>query len=121
MLSRLARCAGFEGGREAVEQRPLTLQQLHVGLGNKKPTDTVDFGKLADLAGALWPLEFEGIADRAVEIEVTAHGECSDDLAAWLLQWRELDARSVGRRLADFLFEFALRDGPRVLAVDVFP
>src|SRR6478672_292472 len=64
------RFAAFEGSHESVEQRPLTLQQLHVGLGHGKPTDAVDFGILPDVARPFRPFESERVADGAFEIQV---------------------------------------------------
>src|SRR5689334_8777485 len=116
MRSRLALCVVFEGGGEAVEQRTLTLKQFRVRLGNGKPTGTVDFGEFADLARPLRPFELEGVAERALQIEVATHRERRDDLAARLLQRRQVDALSLRCRLAEFLLELAPRDGPRVLA-----
>ena len=103
------RFAAFDGSHESVEQRPLTLEEFHVGLGHGKPTYAVDFRILADVARPLRPLQLERVADGALEVQIAANGERRDDLAARLLQRREVDARPVRRRLAEFLLEFALR------------
>src|SRR5262245_32818783 len=50
-LSRPALFAVFEGGREAIQQRTLTLQQFDIGLSHGKPADAVDFGEFAEVAG----------------------------------------------------------------------
>src|SRR5262245_21503696 len=74
-LSRPALCVAFEGSCEALQQRALSLQQLHLRVGHGKPTGPVDFGEFTNVARPFRPFEFEGVAERALEVEVAAYGE----------------------------------------------
>ena len=95
------------------------MSSLVSGLRHREPADPVDLGEDLDTAGAFGPFEFEGIAVRIGKVKIASHRERGDDLAAGLLQRCELDPRAGRRRQADLLFEFALRDCPRVFAFAV--
>src|SRR3982074_2456004 len=117
MLSRRGPSVAFDRPHQKIEQGPLTLEQLRLRLSHGKPTHPVDFGILPDVSRSFRPLQLERVTERALEIEVAADGECGDALAARLPQRREVDARAVGRRLAELLEKLTLRDGPWVLAL----
>src|SRR5687768_18567438 len=103
MLLRSSRFGVFDRIKQLIEKRPLTLEQFRPRLWHPEPPNPVDLRVLPELARPLRPLQREGIADRVVQIQVAAHGERGDDLAARLLQRREVDARTVGWLFAQLL------------------
>src|SRR5262249_19526892 len=109
----------FDRIHQLIEKRALTLQKLRPRRINGEPVHPVDLGILPDVPRSLGPLQREGVADRAVEVEVAAHRVSGDDLSARLPQRREVDAGAVGGWLAQFLLEFAPRGRPGILALGV--
>src|SRR6476661_6775750 len=119
MLLRRARFGVSECIHDLTEKRPLALQKLRPRLIYREPVHPVDLRILPDVARPLRPFEREGVADRAVQVEVYPHRERGDDFAARLAQRRQVDARPVGGRFADFLFELTAGGEPAVFALDV--
>src|SRR5215204_3320283 len=108
MLLRSSRFGASDHIKQLIEEGPLTLQQFRPRLWHPEPPNPVDLRVLPELARPLRPLQREGVADRAVQIQLAPDGERGDNLAARLLQRRKVDARAVGRLFAQFLGELTL-------------
>src|SRR3954471_20758416 len=121
MLLRLGRFGVSDRMHQLIEKRSLTLQKLRPRLTYREPVRPVDLWILPDVARPLRPFDGEGVADRAVQIEVSPHRERGDDFAARLPQRREVDPRTVGRSLAKLFFEFAAGGKPGVFPIGVLP
>src|SRR3954468_1670427 len=120
MLLRPIRFGAFDRMHQLIEKRPLTLQELRPRLIYREPAPPVDLRILPDVARPLRPFDGEGVADRAVQVEVSSHRERGDGFAARLAQRRQGDTGTVGGRFADLLFELTAGGEPGVFSFDVF-
>ena len=96
-----------QGLQQHAEKRCLALHQLAPGPIDCHPLDPVDLREFPDFPTP-GPLELEGVAGRACDVEIPFQRPDADSLAPRLPALPEEDGLATGSRKADLLFKLAV-------------
>src|SRR5947209_2791639 len=98
---------------QAVEQGTLALKDLYASNRQGEPAGAIDLRKGLQPSAVRRPLHFERVAPDGADIQVALGRESVNPLAAALAYLAQRPQRS-GRRNAELLCKFPLRDGKRI-------
>src|SRR4030081_1260406 len=92
---------------ESIDEAALGGEDLATRRVHVKPGGAVDLGKRLHLRRAWRPLELEGVAGRARDIEVAGHSPGVHDLSSRLPHLAQRSRVSLGRRGPELFEKFA--------------
>src|SRR5205823_4345838 len=106
-------------GGQPFQKRALAVQYFPARFGKREPAGAIDLGEGLAPPAFRRPDHLEIIADDVLRIEIAFKCEGGDDLAAGLTHIAEREEIAGRQRESGLLFEFAQRDGARVLTVHI--